>query len=78
MQRDELARRRRLLARGLTELSEREQQILVKRRLLDEPLTLQELGDAYGISRERVRQIEKRALGKLEDAVRDQAGALSA
>ncbi len=78
VQRDELARRRRLLARGLTELSEREQQILVKRRLLDEPLTLQELGDAYGISRERVRQIEKRALGKLEDAVRDQAGALSA
>ena len=66
-----------LLERGLTSLGPRERRILVERRLSDEPLTLQELGDEYGISRERVRQIEKHALGKLEDAVREEARALN-
>ena len=61
--------RRDLLAEGLKGLNERERHILTGRRLQDEALTLAELGDLYGVSRERVRQIEVRAFEKLQKAM---------
>lgn len=70
---DELAKRRGLLAGALKRLSKRERHIVVERRLSDKPLTLEDLGQRYGISRERVRQIEARALAKLGHLVRTQA-----
>jgi RNA polymerase sigma-32 factor len=66
---DELAWRRDLLREGLKALNEREQHILVERRLKDEPKTLQDLCQVYGVSRERVRQIEVRAFEKLQKAM---------
>jgi RNA polymerase sigma-32 factor len=65
----ELAWRRDLLARGLEALNERERHILKGRRLRDEAMTLAELGAVYGVSRERVRQIEVRAFEKLQAAM---------
>ena len=66
---DELAWRRDLLREGLKALSEREQHILLERRLKDEPMTLEELRKVYSVSRERVRQIEARAFEKLQKAM---------
>jgi RNA polymerase sigma-32 factor len=54
-----------LLQQGLGRLKPREQDILVQRRLRDTPTTLEDLSQHYGISRERVRQIEARAFEKL-------------
>ena len=51
-------------------LNERERHILTERRLKDEPTTLEELSGEYGISRERVRQIEVRAFAKLQRAIK--------
>ena len=51
-------------------LSERERQILVERRLTEEPATLEDLSARYGVSRERVRQIEVRGFEKLQKAIR--------
>jgi RNA polymerase sigma-32 factor len=65
----ELAWRREQLAQALDVLTERERHILSERRLRDDPLTLQDLALVYGVSRERVRQIEARALEKLQQAV---------
>jgi len=67
---DELDHRRSLLARAMHVLNDRERHILAERRLKDEPLTLEELSQHYGISRERVRQIEVRAFEKLQRAVK--------
>jgi RNA polymerase sigma-32 factor len=67
---DELDHRRTLLARAMHVLNERERHILTERRLKDEPQTLEELSQQYGISRERVRQIEVRAFEKLQRAVK--------
>ncbi|WP_042695230.1 sigma factor-like helix-turn-helix DNA-binding protein, partial [Azospirillum sp. B506] len=50
-------------------LDDRERQILVARRLRDEPLTLEELSQTFHVSRERVRQLEVRAFEKLQKAV---------
>lgn len=61
------------LNEGLKVLDDRELDILTERRLRDEPLTLEELGVRYGISRERVRQIENRAFLKLGAAVKKAA-----
>jgi RNA polymerase sigma-32 factor len=66
---DELAWRRDLLSEGLKALSEREQRILTERRLKDGPMTLEDLSKVYGVSRERVRQIEARAFAKLQKAM---------
>ena len=65
----------RWLNEGLKVLDERELDILTNRRLREVPLTLEELGSRYGISRERVRQLEVRAFGKLQTAVRGAAEA---
>jgi RNA polymerase sigma-32 factor len=62
----ELAWRRDLLAHGLEALNRRERHILEGRRLRDQAMTLADLGDLYGVSRERVRQIEVRAFKKLQ------------
>jgi RNA polymerase sigma-32 factor len=67
---DELDHRRSLLARAMHLLNDRERHILSERRLKDEPLTLEELSQHYGISRERVRQIEVRAFEKLQRAIK--------
>jgi RNA polymerase sigma-32 factor len=57
------------LNEALTALSERERRILRERRLADEAATLETLGDRLGISKERVRQIESRAMEKLREAL---------
>ena len=70
---DELEARRALLAQSMEALNEREQDILVKRRLSDDVVTLEELSEHYGVSRERIRQIEVRAFEKLQLKMRDLA-----
>lgn len=72
--RDELEVRRELLSEAMTVLNERERDILMKRRLQDEPLTLEELSGEYDVSRERIRQIEVRAFEKLQKRMRELAG----
>jgi RNA polymerase sigma-32 factor len=62
--------RRELLGEALNALNERERHILLERRLIDEPKTLEELSEVYNVSRERIRQIEVRAFEKLEKAIR--------
>jgi RNA polymerase sigma-32 factor len=54
-------------------LNDRERYILTERRLKEDPTTLEELSQEYGISRERVRQIEVRAFEKLQKAIRNAA-----
>ncbi len=63
---EELHERHELLMTALGELTERERDIIEARRLRDEPATLEELSQKYGVSRERVRQIEVRAFEKLQ------------
>ncbi len=67
---EELDDRRTMLSAALSELNERERDILQSRQLRDEPLTLEELSAKYGISRERVRQIEVRAFEKLQEKMK--------
>jgi RNA polymerase sigma-32 factor len=59
-----------LLEEAMTELTDRERHILTERRLKDDPTTLETLASEYGVSRERVRQIEVRAFEKLQRAMR--------
>jgi RNA polymerase sigma-32 factor len=59
-----------LLEEAMTELTDRERHILTERRLKDEPTTLEELAGQYGVSRERVRQIEVRAFEKLQKSMK--------
>ena len=68
--REEAEERNRLLADALKILNERERAILSKRRLQEEPLTLEQLSRQYGISRERVRQIEVRAFEKVQKEIK--------
>ena len=70
---EELGKRRALLVAAMKSLNERERHILEERRLKDNPTTLEELSQEYGISRERVRQIEVRAFEKLQKAIRNAA-----
>jgi len=65
----EARRRRELLSEGLKKLDPRERVIVVERHLNDEPATLEELSYRYAVSRERIRQIEVRAVGKLHKAI---------
>jgi RNA polymerase sigma-32 factor len=71
--REEAKVRNRLLKNALGGLTDRERHIFIERRLRDEPVTLEELGKSYGISRERVRQLENRAFEKVERAIRTAA-----
>ena len=65
-EREELGERHDLLTGALGELTDREREIIQARRLQDDPATLEELSQKYGVSRERVRQIEVRAFEKLQ------------
>jgi len=72
-EREELGDRHDLLGRAMDKLTERERDIIQARRLQDEPATLEELSQKYGVSRERVRQIEVRAFEKLQSAMQSSA-----
>lgn len=63
-----------LLVEAMEDLNDREKHILAERRLADDPKTLEELSQVYGVSRERVRQIEVRAFDKLQKAMLRLAG----
>ncbi len=65
-EKDEYQIRMGLLAEAMKDLNEREQDILTKRRLSEDPLTLEQLSKVYKVSRERIRQIEVRAFEKLQ------------
>jgi len=65
-EREEMGDRHQLLVDAMKDLTERERDIIQARRLQDEPATLEELSQKYGVSRERVRQIEVRAFEKLQ------------
>ncbi len=66
---EEYGQRMDLLQNAMTELNEREREILTERRLKDSPTTLEDLAERFGVSRERVRQIEVRAFEKLQKAM---------
>ena len=70
---EEFKGRRRLLSRAMKGLNTRERHILTERRLREDPATLEELSQQYGISRERVRQIEVRAFEKLQKSMKNLA-----
>ncbi|HEY1505486.1 MAG TPA: RNA polymerase sigma factor RpoH [Stellaceae bacterium] len=72
-ERQELGLRRDLLKTAMSHLTDRERDILKERRLKENPTTLEELSAKYGISRERVRQIEVRAFEKLQKAIKSGA-----
>ena len=72
-ERQELGLRRDLLKTAMSHLTERERDILKERRLKENPTTLEDLSGKYGISRERVRQIEVRAFEKLQKAIKSGA-----
>ena len=70
---EEMNERRKMLLHAMEVLNERERKILAARRLQEDPQTLEELSQEYGISRERVRQIEVRAFEKLQKAMKSAA-----
>ena len=67
---DELEVRRELLEQAMSVLNEREREVLMQRRLRDDPVTLEDLSAQFGVSRERIRQIEVRAFEKLQNEMR--------
>jgi RNA polymerase sigma-32 factor len=67
---EELDNRRKALTSALDVLNERERRIFEARRLADDPVTLEQLAAEFGVSRERVRQIEVRAFEKVQKAVK--------
>jgi len=69
VERDELEKRRALLRDAIGILDKRERRIFEARRLSDEPMTLEQLSEEFGVSRERVRQLEVRAFEKVQKAV---------
>jgi RNA polymerase sigma-32 factor len=75
-QSEELDNRRRALSDALSVLNDRERRIFEARRLAEDPVTLEELADEFGVSRERVRQIEVRAFEKVQKAVRNRVAAM--
>lgn len=70
---EELDNRRRLLKDAMGVLNDRERRIFEARRLAEEPVTLEDLSSEFGVSRERVRQIEVRAFEKVQKAVKKSA-----
>jgi RNA polymerase sigma-32 factor len=73
---EEADNRRKALGEALYVLNDRERRIFEARRLADEPIILAELADEFGISRERVRQIEVRAFEKMQKAVKNRVAAI--
>ncbi|MGA1802242.1 RNA polymerase sigma factor RpoH [Rhizobium sp. HT1-10] len=73
IEQDELETRRRMLARAMSVLNDRERRIFEARRLSEDAVTLEDLSSEFDISRERVRQIEVRAFEKVQEAVRKDA-----
>ncbi len=69
----EAQKRKHLLVNAMKDLKEREQEIIVSRRLSDPPLTLETLSQKFGVSRERIRQIEGRAFEKLQESIQKTA-----
>lgn len=69
-EKDEFDTRMSLLAEAMQDLNEREQDILTKRRLAEDPMTLEQLSKVYKVSRERIRQIEVRAFEKLQSQMK--------
>jgi RNA polymerase sigma-32 factor len=67
----ELFKRKEMLATAMKDLDERERFIITQRRLVDDPLTLDQLSKNFGISRERVRQVEAKAFEKLKKYVKN-------
>ena len=67
---DEMSTRREMLLSAMDVLNEREKDILMERRLRDDPMTLEDLSLRYDVSRERIRQIEVRAFEKLQERMR--------
>ena len=70
---EELGMRRSFLAKGLATLNDRERRIFEARRLAEDPATLEDLSAEFGVSRERIRQIEVRAFEKVQKAVKNAA-----
>ncbi len=70
---EELGHRREMLSNAMQNLNERERQIFTARRLSEDTRTLEELSQEFGVSRERIRQIEVRAFEKVQAAVQKQA-----
>ena len=68
--------RRKALTDALSVLNERERRIFEARRLAEDPVTLEDLADEFGVSRERVRQIEVRAFEKVQKAVKNRVAAM--
>jgi len=66
-----------MLKQALSTLNEREKDIIIKRQMLENPLTLEELSQIYNISRERIRQIEANAIDKIRKSVSKMQKALS-
>ena len=75
--RDVRSLRRMVVEQGAL-LNERERRIFEARRLADDPVTLEELAEEFGVSRERVRQIEVRAFEKVQKAVKHRVAAMEA
>jgi RNA polymerase sigma-32 factor len=72
-EKNEFDTRHALLMQAMSALNDREMDVLKKRRLSETPVTLEELSESYGVSRERIRQIEVRAFEKLQDRMRELA-----
>jgi RNA polymerase sigma-32 factor len=75
---EEMDNRRAALSDALEVLNDRERRIFAARRLADEPVTLEDLAVEFGVSRERVRQIEVRAFEKVQKAVKNRVAAMEA
>jgi RNA polymerase sigma-32 factor len=75
---EELDNRRKALTSALSVLNERERRIFEARRLADDPVTLEDLAAEFGVSRERVRQIEVRAFEKVQKAVKNKVAMMEA
>ena len=73
---EEMDNRRKALSQALSVLNDRERRIFEARRLADDPITLEDLAAEFGVSRERVRQIEVRAFEKVQKAVRNRVAAM--
>jgi len=75
---EESDNRKKALGEALSVLNERERRIFEARRLADDPITLEDLAAEFGVSRERVRQIEVRAFEKVQRAVKNRLAAMEA